>query len=344
MIRTGALAFIGMATALYCAGQTTISDFYPIIVTGKVTMEDGSIPPFPVGIERVCSDLYGDAPGPLTNKKGEWVWKMQFDAFDPRSCIFRASHPGYTSSTVDATNINLTMRETTARLPDIRLAGAVLDPYTIHVAADNMPAHTKGPFEKAMKDLDLKKFDDAIAQLKAVVAAAPKYADGWHALGVVYDKLHKTDEAKDAYKHAIEADPKLVVAYVTLARLCIRTRDWQCAANASDGGIKADTKQIYPEIYLHRAVAQYEMKDLAGAEASAQEAIRLDSKHRRPRAEYVLGRILEAKGDTKAAREHMAAYLEMEATAPDAEQVQAHMLAVGKTGLAEQVEPELEPL
>lgn len=343
MIRTGALAFIGMATAFFCAGQTTISEFYPIIVSGKVTMEDGSPPPFSVGIERVCSDLYGDAPGPLTNKKGEWVWKMQFDAFDPRSCIFRATHPGYTSSTVDATNINLTLRETTARLANIVLSGAVLDPYTIHVAGDDLPAHTKGPFEKAMKDLDTKKYDDAITQLKAVVATAPKFGEGWHALGVVYDKLHKPAEAQDAYTHAVEANPKLVVAWVTLARLCLRTQEWQCALNASDGELKAESKQLYPEIYIHRAVAQYQLKDLAGAESSAQDAIRLDPKHTRPRAEYVLGRILEAKGDINGAREHMAKYLDLQGAAPDAEQVQARMLALGKPG-AGAPEPVLEPL
>jgi hypothetical protein len=78
VIRTSALALIGMATAVFCAGQTTITDTYAIIVTGAVTMEDGSPPPFIVGIERVCSDPHGDAPGPITNKKGEWVWRMQF--------------------------------------------------------------------------------------------------------------------------------------------------------------------------------------------------------------------------------------------------------------------------
>ena len=45
----------------------------------------------------------------------------------------------------------------------------------------------------------------------------------------------------------------------------------------------------------------------------------------------------------KGAREHISKYLELEATAPDAEQVQAHMLALGKPEAA-QVDPALEPL
>ena len=206
-----------------------------------------------------------------------------------------------------------------------------------------MPSRARGPFEKAMKALDTASFDVAVSQLQSSVAASPKFAAGWHALGVVEERLHKQAEARDAYSHAIEADPKLLPPYVTLARLCIKTKDWQCTAKTADSLIKADTKRTYPEIYLHRAVAQYELKDLDGAEQSVQEAIRLDPKSKRPRAEYVLGRILEAKGDTKAAREHMSKYLELEATAPDAELVQGHMLALGKPGAA-QVEPALEPL
>ena len=194
-----------------------------------------------------------------------------------------------------------------------------------------------------MKDLDAHNSDDAIRQLEASVAAGPKFAEGWHALGVVKEKSGKLPEARDAYSHAIEVDPKLLPPYVTLARLCIKTKDWQCAAKTSDTMIRIDTKHTYPEIYIHRAVAQYELKDLAGAEESVQEALRLDPKHKKPRAEYVLGRILEARGDTNAAREHISKYLELEPAAPDAEQVQGYMLGLGKPQNGG-VEPELEPL
>ncbi len=48
-------------------------EVYPLIVKGKVTMPDGSPPPFSVGIERICSDAQGSAPGPVTDKKGEYL-------------------------------------------------------------------------------------------------------------------------------------------------------------------------------------------------------------------------------------------------------------------------------
>jgi Tfp pilus assembly protein PilF len=343
MVRASALVCISLVAAFFCSRRMATADTYPVIVMGTVTMEDGSPPPFTVSIERVCSPSFGDAPGPLTNKKGEWVWRIDVDAFATRSCVFRASHPGYASTTVDASNLNIATHDTTLKVPTLVISAVTADPYTIHLAGDDIPGRAKGSFGKAMKAIDARDYDEAIRDLQASVAAVPKFADGWHALGVIYDTKEMMAEARDAYAHAIEADPKKLPSYVTMARLCIKTKDWQCALNNSDSLIKLDTKHLYSEIYLHRAVAQYELKDLPAAEESAQEAIRLDAKHKWPRAEYVLGRVLEAKGDINAAREHMKSYLDLQPTAKDAEAVQAHILGLGKPEKAG-TEPELELL
>src|SRR5947207_14628364 len=116
-------------------------------------------------------------------------------------------------------------------------------------------------------------------------------------------------------------------AYLTLARLCLKTKDWQCAAKTSDALIKVDSKKTVPEAYLHLAVARYGLKDLDGASASAQEAVQ----RRILRAEYVLGRILEAKGDAAGAREHMTKYLDMDKKAADGELIRTHIHNVGQT-------------
>jgi Tfp pilus assembly protein PilF len=86
-------------------------------------------------------------------------------------------------------------------------------------------------------------------------------------------------------------------------------------------------------------VARYQLKDLDGAAASALEAIKLKI----PRAEYVLGRTLEAKGNAAGAREHISKYLEEDKDAPDAGTIRAHLENIGKPG-AVGVEPDLEHL
>jgi cytochrome c-type biogenesis protein CcmH/NrfG len=313
---------------------------YPIIVKGTVVMEDGSPPPFTAAVERICSDSSGSAPGPTFNKKGEYVWRMEIDPLATRACFIRATHAGYVSTTIEVQGLDTT--KTTIELPPLVLSAAVPDPYSINASENNVPSRSKSAFSAAMKALDT---DSAEAgrQLEAAVAASPKFAQGWHALGVVDDRLQKRAEARQAYERAIESDPKLLAAYVTLARLCLKTKDWECATKGADALIKADSKRAYPEIYLHRAVARYELKDLGGAETSVQEALRLDPTRKKPRAEYVLGRILEAKGDAGAAREHMAKYLELEPNASDVEVVRAHLQNIGKPEVAG-LEPELEPL
>ena len=315
--------------------QPAAAETYPLIIKGKVTMPDGSAPPFTAGIERICSDSQGSAPGPITDKKGEYMWRMDVDPLRSRSCIIRATHPGYLSTSIDISALN-GYTSTVTTLDTLVLTGRTADPYSILSSDSNVPGRAGSPWKAAMKALDTSNFPEAATQMQAAVAAAPKFAVGWHALGVVEERLEKLTEARDAYEHAIEADPKMFAAYVTLARLSLKTKDWQGAAKASDALIKVDSKKTFPEIYLHQAVARYALKDLDGAAASAQQAIQL----KLPRGEYVLGRIFEAKGDAAGAREHISKYLDMDKNTSDAALIRTHLENIGKPQ-ASASEPEL---
>jgi Tfp pilus assembly protein PilF len=341
MLPTRVLVAVGLLATGFGLTETTSADTYYVIIGGKVTMEDGSPPPFTVGVERVCSDGQGSAPGPITNKKGEYTWRMEMDTFNSRSCVIRATHAGYASTGLDASGINATSHDTTVNLPPLVIFPAIPDPHNINGSDSNLPGKAKAPFKAAMKALDDRNNAEAGRQLEAAAEAAPKSAQIWHALGVVDEQLDKPGEARKAYEHAIQADPKSLIDQVTLTRVCLKTKDWQCASHTADSLIKADTKHFYPEIYIHRAVALYWLKDFAAAESSAQEAIRLDPGHKRPRAEYVLGRILEAKGDTAGAREHMVKYLELEPAPADGDLVRGHLQNMGKPE-AKDIEPDLE--
>src|SRR5208337_4040599 len=304
MISKRVILCVCLAAALLGFSRSAAADTYPVILYGKVVMQDGSAPPVILSIERVCSDNYGSAPGTLTNKKGEFIWRMDIDPLESRDCKIRATHAGYTSTSVEVSGVDTT--HTTLVLPPIivNVSTSVADPYAIIVG--NIPGHSKKDWDAAMKALDDgPDFAEAARHLELAVAALPKFATAWHALGIMDERLKKQPEARDAYQHAIAADPKLLPPYVTLVRLCIKMKDWDGVEKAVAALMKADPKRSYPEIYLHQAVAQYWLKDYSGAEESVQEAIRLDATHKRPRAEYVLGRILEAKGDLNGAKEHM---------------------------------------
>jgi tetratricopeptide (TPR) repeat protein len=331
-----------VAAAFFTYTRPAAADTYRVIVSGKVTMEDGSPPPFTVGIERVCSDIQGSAPGPITNKKGEYTWNMELDPFLSRACWIQAAHPGYVSTRQDVSAINATSHDPTYTVPTLIVSKNVPDPHAISVPSNNIPDRAKSSFDAAMKSLDAPNFEQAASQLSAAVKASPKFAEGWHALGVIDERLQKPADAREAYEQALKANPKFLQPYVTLAALCIKTKDWDCAAKTAADGIKADTKRSYPELYIHQAVAQYEHKELSGAESSVQQAIQLDGYHHHPREEYVLGRILEAKGDTAAAKEHMEKYLQLAPNAPDIVAVREHWQNLGKPEAAAAA-PALEP-
>lgn len=343
MLPIRALRGFSLVSAFLSFTTLAAADTYKVIVTGKVTMEDGSAPPFTAGIERVCSDRQGDAPGPITNKKGEFLWSMEMDPFLTRACFLRATHEGFISTSQDISGINVTSHDPTHTLPPLVLSKKVPDPYSIITKGDNIPFRAKGPFDAAMKALDTPNYAEAGSQLETAVKASPKFTEAWHALGVIDERLNKPAEARDAYEHAIKADPKFVRPYITLARLCLKTKDWQCAAKSAAEGIKADPKHMYPELYVHQAVAQYELNDLNSAQASVEEGIQLDPLHHLPREEYVLGRILEAKGDANGAKEHMGNYLKLDPAPPDIDLVKGHLDNLGKPQ-AKDVDPALEVL
>lgn len=334
-----AIALLSLAGGL--AG-TAMADTYPVIVKGRVLMEDGTPPPFTVSVERSCTDSKSGTPGPLVNKKnGEWTWRIEINAFDQRACSFRAVHPGYSSTAVDGSRINMTSHDVTATVPDIILMAAVPDPASIRLSDETTPGKAKSFMAQATKSMDARDYRGTQAAIKLAVAAVPKYAQGWHALGIVDQVLQQPEEAKDAFNHAVEADPKDVASWVMLSRACLKLKDWDCALKAADNELKLDTKHVYTEIYLHRAVAQYGLKDMDGAEKSVAEAIKADTAHKRPRSEYVEGRILEAKGDINGARDHMTKYVQLAPAAPDLDAVKAHIELLGKNTGAE---PDLEPL
>ena len=136
MLPTRVLAAVGLLATGFGLTETTSADTYFVIIRGKVTMEDGSPPPFTVGVERVCSDVQGSAPGPIINKKGEYTWRMEMDTFNSRSCVIRATHAGYASTGVDASGINAT---STTRPPPFRRwsysrPSRILTPLTVRTA------------------------------------------------------------------------------------------------------------------------------------------------------------------------------------------------------------------
>lgn len=327
-----------VAAGLIATPALLHGDTYQLILQGVVQMKDGSAPPKTVSVERICSDVQGSAPGPITNKKGEYLWRMEVDPMKTRSCTLRAHLDGYVSSEIDISALNSYSNTKMAPLILTPMSG---DPTIIAARDDQIPAKSHGEWKAAMKAIDAGNFTEAGTHMEEVTKLTPKFAGGWNSLGLIYSMQQKPDKAKEAYEQAIAVDPKMIQPYLMLARYYVFRKDWDNTTKLVDQVLKLDTKHAYSEVYLHQAAARYGMKDFAGAETSVNQALKLDQSKRGSRAEYVLGRILEAKGDMDGARQHMLKYLELDPTAQDAGQIKEH---IDKMGKPDAPEPDLELL
>jgi len=334
MISVRLLLAVTMTVGALVLVEPVASDTYSVIMQGNVVMVDGSPPPGTAGIERVCSDVQGSAPGPIADKKGHYLWRQDLDPMLTRVCFLQATLAGFVSTHIDISNMSLSTfggGSNVKTMPDL-----VLSPRdsgdsdrVVLISESHAPGKAQLPYKAAVKALDANNTDEGIKQLELAVKAVPKFADGWNILGALYERQKMFMEARDALQHALAADPKLVSPYLRIARISNKLGDWDAATKAEDSLLKVD-KRFYPEIYLQQAITRTELKDYAGAEESAKTALSLDPKHQHVnRAEYVLGRIALEKGDLAAAKQHIASYMSIDPTAPDIEKIQVELDNLG---------------
>ena len=309
-----------------------------VFLRGRVVMEGGGAPGRTVGIEKVCAGLPNTLET-ITNKKGEYVWRTEPDRLGRLNsgvqirgtrvetvCRLRASLSGYVSSSID--------------LMDPALAGVLqLPPLVLKPkvkAQQQEPEQTPAPagankaWERATKAMEARQWAEAESSLREAIAAAPKFATGWNALGVALQNQAEPAEARTAFNKAIEIDPALLASYALLTRLEIDSQNWEAASRAASTLIERDKGKRHLDAYLQKATARFRLNDLAGSESSLNELIAQDRAHQYPRAEYLLGLILDMKGDKSGAAEHMRKYLELEPASRDAAQVRQRMENLGR--------------
>ena len=181
-----------------------------------------------------------------------------------------------------------------------------------------MPARKE--FQKGVESLQAGKWTIAEASFRKAIAAFPDYALAWDELGYVLEKLGKLPEASDAYSKALAIDGRLFSAYARRAVLESSQQHWDKVAATTDAAIKLDPFD-WPDLFFYNAVAYFNLGRLELAEQSARRAIASDTGKRLPRAHYVLGKILAARGDYRGSVDEMSMYLDLLPGAADAASV-----------------------
>jgi tetratricopeptide (TPR) repeat protein len=186
---------------------------------------------------------------------------------------------------------------------------------TVRYADIAVPENARKWFDRAAEDARARRWKPAEEKLRKALAAFPSYALAWSELGAALQSQGKQDAAAEAYTKALAIDARLTSAAVRLAVLQAGQQRW--AEVASTTGAAVDD----PTLFFYNAVANYNLGRLDAAERSARRAAEL----RFPRAHYILGRVLAAKGQFGPAAAEMSKYLELMPDAADAPRVRAEI-------------------
>jgi len=188
--------------------------------------------------------------------------------------------------------------------------------FTFSATSGMAPKDAKKAYEKGHESLKKEKFDAAEKELTKATDLYPKYAAAWFELGLANLKQQKLEEAKHAFSQSIAADPKFVSPYGQLARIAIAEKKWDDALNYSDKVVKLNPYIADGQFYS--AVANFNPHKTDAALEPAQEAAKIDTSHRNPKINHLLGVILAEKQDYKGAAENMRIYLQSNPDASDA--------------------------
>src|SRR5450759_1538120 len=106
----------------------------------------------------------------------------------------------------------------------------------------------------------------------------------------------------------MEIDDKLIAPWRELGFLASAKADWPETARCLDQAVKLDPTGS-PRAWYLDATAHYNLKHYDVAEGAARTAIRLDPKHRNPRADFLLGLVLIAKEDYRGGATMLRSYM-----------------------------------
>jgi tetratricopeptide (TPR) repeat protein len=336
----------------------------PLILMGKVVMEDGTAPPDSVTIQLVCRggprsvgftdskggfsvDLsnrmnnaalldasqsssgggFGAPYGSGTGRMGSPNSSNGLSENELMSCDLQAALAGFRSE-----QIHLGTHKSMDS-PDVgtiilrRIAG--VEGLTISATSAFAPKDAKKAFDKAREAAKKQKWDEAEKDFQKAVDVYPKYAAAWYQLGLVQQEKKNEDGARKSYAQALAADSKFVSPYQELAMLAAREQKWQEVIDNTDHLLRLNAVD-FPQAWLFNSLGNYYLKNLDAAEKSAREGISHDAAHRYATMNHVLGAILAQKKDYAGAAEQLRDYIRFAPNATDIAQVKEQLADVEK--------------
>ncbi len=322
-----------------------------IYLSGKVALDDGTPPPEPVTIERVCNgapraQAYTDQKGRFSFQVGQTQDVLQDASEDggsnpvgPRGplagssgmanqppqlgtpamrldgCDLRAVLAGFRSDSISLGRRHAMDDPNVGTIILHRLGN--VEGAAISLTSLQAPKDARRAYEKGTQDLRKNKPAEAASQFQKAVETYPKYAAAWFELGKIQQQNEEVAKARQSFASAVSADPQFTSPYIPLIDMAAKAAHWDEVSDVTSRLLKLDAVD-YPMAYFYHAVASLRLGDMEAAEKSARGGEKVDTAHGYPKIEQLLATILAQKKDYAGAAEHLRSYLALSPNADDA--------------------------
>jgi tetratricopeptide (TPR) repeat protein len=336
-------------------GQSAPSSEAVWFLNGRVFFENGSVPTDRVDIESVCDGQHRteaqiDGKGEFSFKFGALAAPAPAEAADASNdsaadgdpfagvpavsapettpvdrrgdCLVRALLPGYRSDVIVLADFMLADKPNIGTIllhPLGNATGGI-----VSAASRLAPKNAQKAYTKGLDAIRNGKHEEAARNLEVAVHLYPSFAEAWFQLGVIQASLNEPAASRRSYYIGLNADPYYTPAYLKIAQLDDRARDWKALADISGQWLKVASGSD-PVAYLYSSIAHFNLKDAAAAEQTAAEGIRADPEHHIPKLWYILGVLLANRGDLAGASGQFRNYLRFAPEGPDAPSVRAQL-------------------
>ena len=331
----------------------------PIFLTGKVVIDDGTELTEAAAVRTICrgqtrTQAYTDSRGNFSFELGSRMptatagiedADTSFDTsvMGPngspvqtgnrqwRDCELQANLSGFTSEMV----------ELGSRVSDLGAIGSVdvgrivlhrmggVQGFTVSATSALAPSGAKKAFEKGREQEKKQKWEDAERSFEKAVGLYPHYAVAWFELGRLQLKRKDLASARHSFEQALAADAKYVSPYQGMSDLAMQEQKWQEVVDNTKKALALDSVS-FPDVWFRDAVANYHLGNLAAAESSARQGIKVDTAHQYPKMEYLLAMLLMKRGAYQESYDHMHAYSRMVTNPSDVEEAQKQLAEIAR--------------
>ena len=332
----------------------------PVMLSGRVVLEDDDPPPEPVKVELLCnfevrSQTYTSADGGFNFQLGG-KGSAVMDASARKPAIGKLGFTALSDFEVSGKRVNMSGCEIRALLGGFRSdtlqlasrsaldspkVGTILltrrtDVRGTMVSLNTLAAPKKArkAYRKARKELTARNatsYPKAIKELEKAVGVYPEFAAAWQMLGQL--RLSKKDQegAREAFSKALSSDPAYIPPYLSIAALDFRDNRWEQVDELSMRVLKLDPETL--EAYYYHGVANYYLGKLNAAKKSALKVSESHEVGRYPLVHFLMGSIHAQEGNFGEAASEYRRLLRLEPDLPFAGQLRHQLTTWRREGI-----------